>query len=66
MMVANLIAALREDLTTLSWMSQETLSESDRNWKHTSARSAIRTNGEITRRLQINRGAYYNNRCVRG
>jgi len=66
MMVANLIAALREDLTTLSWMSQETRQKAIGKLEAYVRKIGYPDKWRDYEALQINRGAYYNNAVSAG
>jgi predicted metalloendopeptidase len=66
MMVANLIAALREDLTTLSWMSQETRQKATGKLEAYVRKIGYPDKWRDYEALQINRGAYYNNAVSAG
>jgi predicted metalloendopeptidase len=65
-MVANLIAALREDLTTLSWMSQETRQKAIGKLEAYVRKIGYPDKWRDYEALQINRGAYYNNAVSAG
>src|SRR3989441_3310451 len=60
-MVANLIAALQEDLTTLSWMSDETRKRAISKLNAYIKKIGYPDKWRDYEALQINRGAYYNN-----
>jgi len=66
MMVANLIAALREDLTTLSWMSQETRQKAIGKLEAYVRKIGYPDKWRDYEALQISRGAYYNNAVSAG
>jgi predicted metalloendopeptidase len=60
-MVANLIAALREDLTTLSWMSAETRQKAIGKLEAYVRKIGYPDKWRDYEALQVSRGAYYNN-----
>ena len=60
-MVANLIAALQEDLTTLSWMSDETRKRAISKLNAYIKKIGYPDKWRDYEALQISRGAYYNN-----
>ncbi|MDX6288405.1 MAG: putative endopeptidase [Blastocatellia bacterium] len=66
MMVANLIAALRDDLATLSWMSQETRQKAIGKLEAYVRKIGYPDKWRDYEALQINRGAYYNNAVSAG
>jgi predicted metalloendopeptidase len=66
MMVANLIAALREDLTTLSWMSQETRLKAIAKLEAYVRKIGYPDKWRDYEALQITRGPYYNNAVSAG
>jgi predicted metalloendopeptidase len=66
MMVANLIAALREDLTTLSWMSSETRQKAIGKLEAYVRKIGYPDKWRDYEALQISRGAYYNNAVSAG
>ena len=66
MMVANLIAALREDLTTLSWMSSETRQKAIGKLEEYVRKIGYPDKWRDYEALQISRGAYYNNAVSAG
>jgi predicted metalloendopeptidase len=61
MMVANLVAALREDLTTLSWMSQETRQKAIGKLEAYVRKIGYPDKWRDYEALQVSRGPYYNN-----
>jgi putative endopeptidase len=66
MMVANLIAALRDDLATLSWMSQETRQKAIGKLEAYVRKIGYPDKWRDYEALQITRGAYYNNAVSAG
>jgi len=66
MMVANLIAALRDDLATLSWMSQETRQKAIGKLEAYVRKIGYPDKWRDYEALQITRGAYYNNAVLAG
>jgi predicted metalloendopeptidase len=66
MMVANLIAALREDLTTLSWMSPETRTKAIGKLEAYVRKIGYPDKWRDYEALQVGRGAYYNNAVSAG
>ncbi|MDX6497899.1 MAG: putative endopeptidase [Blastocatellia bacterium] len=66
MMVANLIAALRDDLATLSWMSQETRQKAIGKLEAYVRKIGYPDQWRDYEALQITRGAYYNNAVSAG
>ena len=66
MMVANLVAALRDDLTTLSWMSQETRQKAIGKLEAYVRKIGYPDKWRDYEALQINRGPYYNNAVSAG
>ena len=66
MMVANLIAALREDLTTLSWMSQETRLKAIAKLEAYVRKIGYPDKWRDYQALQVSRGAYYTNAVSAG
>jgi predicted metalloendopeptidase len=60
-MVANLIAALTEDLTTLSWMSNETRQKAIAKLEAYNRKIGYPDKWRDYEALKITRGAYYNN-----
>jgi len=60
-MVANLIAALQEDLTTLSWMSDETRKRAISKLNAYIKKIGYPDKWRDYEALQVSRGAYYNN-----
>jgi len=60
-MVANLIAALKEDLTTLSWMSNETRQKAIAKLEAYNRKIGYPDKWRDYEALKIARGAYYNN-----
>ena len=66
MMVANLIAALREDLTTLSWMSPETRTKAIGKLEAYVRKIGYPDKWRDYEALQVSRGAYYNNAVSAG
>ncbi len=60
-MVQNLIAALRNDLTTLSWMSQETRTKAIAKLEAFNRKIGFPDKWRSYEALQISRGPYYNN-----
>src|ERR1043166_637201 len=60
-MVANLIAALKDDLTTLSWMSSETRQKAIAKLEAYNRKIGYPDKWRDYEALQIKRGAYYNN-----
>jgi putative endopeptidase len=65
-MVANLIAALRDDLTTLGWMSQETRQKAIGKLEAYVRKIGYPDKWRDYEALQISRGAYYNNAVSAG
>lgn len=65
-MVGNLIAALREDLTTLSWMSQETRTKAIAKLEAYVRKIGYPDKWRDYEALQVSRGAYYNNAVFAG
>ncbi|HMG76937.1 MAG TPA: M13 family metallopeptidase [Pyrinomonadaceae bacterium] len=66
MMVANLVAALREDLTTLSWMSQETRQKAIGKLEAYVRKIGYPDKWRDYEALQVSRGPYYNNAVSAG
>ena len=66
MMVANLIAALREDLTTLSWMSAETRQKAIGKLEAYVRKIGYPDKWRDYEALQVGRGPYYNNAVSAG
>ena len=66
MMVANLIAALREDLTTLSWMSDETRQKAIGKLEAYVRKIGYPDKWRDYEALQVSRGPYYNNAVSAG
>jgi putative endopeptidase len=66
MMVANLIAALREDLTTLSWMSAETRQKAIGKLEAYVRKIGYPDKWRDYEALQVSRGPYYNNAVSAG
>jgi predicted metalloendopeptidase len=66
MMVANLIAALREDLTTLSWMSPETRTKAIGKLEAYVRKIGYPDKWRDYEALQVSRGPYYNNAVLAG
>ena len=66
MMVANLIAALHDDLTTLSWMSQETRQKAIGKLEAYVRKIGYPDKWRDYEAMQISRGAYYNNAVSAG
>jgi putative endopeptidase len=60
-MVKNLIAALRDDLTTLSWMSDQTRQRAIAKLEAFARKIGYPDKWRDYEALQISRGAYYNN-----
>ncbi|HEX3084117.1 MAG TPA: M13 family metallopeptidase N-terminal domain-containing protein, partial [Pyrinomonadaceae bacterium] len=60
-MVANLIAALKEDLTTLSWMSNETRQKAIAKLEAYNRKIGYPDKWRDYEALKVARGAYYNN-----
>jgi len=65
-MVANLIAALREDLTTLSWMSNDTRQKAIAKLEAYVRKIGYPDKWRDYEALHVNRGAYYNNAVLAG
>jgi putative endopeptidase len=65
-MVKNLIAALRDDLTTLSWMSDETRKRAIAKLDAFVRKIGYPDKWRSYEALQVNRGAYYNNSVSTG
>jgi predicted metalloendopeptidase len=65
-MVKNLIEALREDLTTLSWMSNETRQKAIGKLDSFMRKIGFPDKWRSYEALQVNRGAYYNNAASAG
>src|SRR5207302_529493 len=65
-MVANLIAALQEDLTTLSWMSDETRKRAISKLNAYVRKIGYQDKWRDYEALQITRGPYYNNAVSAG
>jgi putative endopeptidase len=65
-MVANLIAALRDDLTTLSWMSDETRKKAIVKLEAYVRKIGYPDKWRDYEALRVNRGAYYNNAVLAG
>jgi predicted metalloendopeptidase len=65
-MVANLIAALREDLSTLSWMSAETRQKAIGKLEAYVRKIGYPDKWRDYEALQVSRGAYYNNAVSAG
>ena len=66
MMVANLIAALHDDLTTLSWMSQETRQKAIGKLEAYVRKIGYPDKWRDYEALQVSRGPYYNNSVSAG
>ncbi|MDX6530848.1 MAG: putative endopeptidase [Blastocatellia bacterium] len=66
MMVANLIAALREDLSTLSWMSAETRQKAIGKLEAYVRKIGYPDKWRDYEALQVSRGPYYNNAVSAG
>jgi len=66
MMVANLVAALREDLTTLSWMSDETRKKAIGKLEAYVRKIGYPDKWRDYAALPISRGPYYNNAVSAG
>jgi predicted metalloendopeptidase len=66
MMVANLIAALHDDLTTLSWMSQETRQKAIGKLEAYVRKIGYPDKWRDYEALQVSRGPYYNNTVSAG
>ena len=66
MMVANLIAALHDDLTTLSWMSQETRQKAIGKLEAYVRKIGYPDKWRDYEAMQVSRGAYYNNAVSAG
>jgi len=66
MMVANLVAALREDLTTLSWMSPETRQKAIGKLEAYVRKIGYPDKWRDYEALQVTRGPYYNNAVSAG
>ena len=66
MMVANLVAALRDDLTTLSWMSQETRQKAIGKLEAYVRKIGYPDKWRDYEALQVTRGPYYNNAVSAG
>jgi putative endopeptidase len=66
MMVQNLIAALRDDLTTLSWMSDETRKKAIAKLDAFVRKIGFPDKWRNYEALQISRGPYYNNAVSSG
>jgi predicted metalloendopeptidase len=60
-MVANLVAALKEDLTTLSWMSNETRQKAIAKLEAYNRKIGYPDKWRDYEALKVARGAYYNN-----
>lgn len=65
-MVKNLIAALRDDLTTLSWMSNETRQRAIGKLEAFMRKIGFPDKWRSYEALQVGRGAYYNNAVSAG
>ena len=65
-MVANLIAALKDDLTTLSWMSDETRKKAIAKLEAYNRKIGYPDKWRDYEALQITRGPYYNNAVSAG
>ena len=65
-MVANLIAALREDLTTLSWMSNDTRQKAIGKLEAYVRKIGYPDKWRDYEALHVSRGAYYNNAVLAG
>jgi putative endopeptidase len=65
-MVANLIAALREDLTTLSWMSNDTRQKAIAKLEAYVRKIGYPDKWRDYEALHVARGAYYNNAVLAG
>jgi putative endopeptidase len=65
-MVANLVAALKEDLTTLSWMGDETRKKAIAKLESYVRKIGYPDKWRDYEALRINRGAYYNNAIAAG
>jgi putative endopeptidase len=66
MMVANLVAALKEDLTTLSWMSNETRQKAIAKLEAYVRKIGYPDKWRDYEALQVTRGGYYNNAVSAG
>ena len=66
MMVANLVAALRDDLTTLSWMSDETRKKAIGKLEAYVRKIGYPDKWRDYEALQVTRGPYYNNAVSAG
>lgn len=66
MMVANLVAALHDDLTTLSWMSDETRKKAIGKLDAYVRKIGYPDNWRDYEALQVNRGPYYHNAVSAG
>jgi predicted metalloendopeptidase len=66
MMVANLIAALREDLTSLNWMSPETRTKAIGKLEAYVRKIGYPDKWRDYEALQVSRGAFYNNAVLAG
>src|SRR2546429_3858315 len=65
-MVANLIAALRDDLTTLSWMSNDTRQKAIAKLEAYVRKIGYPDKWRDYEALHVTRGAYYNNAVLAG
>jgi len=65
-MVANLVAALKDDLTTLSWMSDETRQKAIAKLEAYVRKIGYPDKWRDYEALRVNRGAYYNNAIAAG
>ena len=65
-MVANLVAALKDDLTTLSWMSDETRKKAIAKLEAYVRKIGYPDKWRDYEALRVNRGAYYNNAIAAG
>lgn len=65
-MVANLVAALRDDLTTLSWMSDETRKKAIAKLEAFTRKIGFPDKWRNYEALQISKGPYYNNAVAAG
>ncbi|MGZ8844577.1 MAG: M13 family metallopeptidase, partial [Pyrinomonadaceae bacterium] len=65
-MVANLVAALKDDLTTLSWMGDETRKKAIAKLEAYVRKIGYPDKWRDYEALRVNRGAYYNNAIAAG
>ena len=65
-MVANLVAALKDDLTTLNWMSDETRKKAIAKLEAYVRKIGYPDKWRDYEALRVNRGAYYNNAIAAG